>query len=118
MSPVHGCCARHSHFISRREFLGGLAVGGGVLLTGGRSFAQPAGNPRRIDVHHHFTPPAYLDFLKRHNQGGGPMPRTPGGGLNAAAPNWVLSEDLEDMDRNGTATALLSITTPGFWFGE
>jgi predicted TIM-barrel fold metal-dependent hydrolase len=24
---------------------------------------------------------------------------------------------MEDMDKNGTATAILSITTPGFWFG-
>jgi predicted TIM-barrel fold metal-dependent hydrolase len=31
---------------------------------------------------------------------------------------WVLEEDLEDMDKNGTETAILSITTPGFWFAE
>ena len=104
---------------SRRSFLGGLAAAGaGVLLPGGRSAAQPAPNPRRIDVHHHFTPPTYLDFLARHNQGGGGgRGGRAGGALGSAYPGWTLAEDLEDMDRSGTAVAILSITTPGFWFG-
>src|SRR2546430_9481774 len=101
---------------SRRNFLSGLtAVGLGPLL----GKAQPSANPRRIDVHHHFTPPAYLEFLKAHNQGGGGgRGGGRGGALGSAAAGWVLSEDLDDMDKSGTATALLSITTPGFWFGE
>ena len=99
---------------SRRNFLGGLtAVGLGSLL----GKAQPSANPRRIDVHHHFTPPAYLQFLRAHNQGGG-VQAGRGGGLSAAYKGWALAEDLEDMDKNGTAVALLSITTPGFLFGE
>lgn len=99
---------------SRRNFLGGLtAVGLGSLL----GKAQPSANPRRIDVHHHFTPPAYLQFLKAHNQGGG-VQAGRGGGLSAAYKGWTLAEDLEDMDKSGTAVALLSITTPGFLFGE
>ena len=103
---------------SRRDFLGGLAAAGMGALLGGTSAAQPSANPRRIDVHHHFTPPAYLDFLKVHNQGGGGIQGGRGGGLNAAAAGWKLNEDLEDMDKSGTAVALLSITTPGFGFGE
>jgi predicted TIM-barrel fold metal-dependent hydrolase len=100
--------------LSRRDLLGGLtAVGFGSVL----GEAQPSGNPRRIDVHHHFTPPAYLQFLKAHNQGGG-VQAGRGGGLSAAYAGWTLAEDLEDMDKTGTAVALLSITTPGFLFGE
>jgi len=103
---------------SRRSFLGGLAAAGvGSFLGGKPSGAQPAANPRRIDVHHHFTPPAYLEFLKAHNQAGGGVRGGRGGGLNAAVAGWKLDEDLEDMDRSGTATAILSITTPGFLFG-
>jgi predicted TIM-barrel fold metal-dependent hydrolase len=104
---------------SRRNFLGGLAAAGVVSLLGGiRSAAQPAANPRRIDVHHHFTPPAYLEFLKVHNQGGGIPAGRGGRGRGSAYPGWTLAEDLDDMDRSGTAVAILSITTPGFWFGE
>ena len=104
---------------SRRNFLGGLAVAGvGSLLGGSRSAAQPAANPRRIDVHHHFTPPAYLEFLKAHNQAGGIPAGRGGRGGGGARPGWTLAEDLDDMDHSGTAIAILSITTPGFWFGE
>ncbi|HLK51004.1 MAG TPA: amidohydrolase family protein [Bryobacteraceae bacterium] len=103
---------------SRRSFLGGLAAGGLGSLLSRHSAAQTSGNPRRIDVHHHFTPPAYLDFLKAHNQGGGGVRAGRGGGLSAAAAGWKLNEDLDDMDKSGTAVALLSITTPGFGFGQ
>ena len=103
---------------SRRSFLSGLAAAGLGAFVGERSTAQPSANPRRIDVHHHFTPPSYLDFLKAHNQGGGGVQGGRGGGLNAAAAGWKLNEDLDDMDKSGTAVAILSITTPGFWFGE
>src|ERR1700691_6495109 len=91
---------------SRRELLAGFtAVTAGTLLTGGRSAAQNgAANPRRIDVHHHFTPAEYVAFEKTHSKGNN-------------AP-WTLEKDLEDMDKNGTATAILSVTTPGFLFGE
>ena len=101
---------------SRRAFLGGLAA---LSLSGLPSAAQPAADPRRIDVHHHFTPPVYLDFLKAHNQGGGGGRGRGGrgGALGSAFAGWTLTEDLDDMDRSGTAVAILSITTPGFYFG-
>ena len=91
---------------SRRSFLGGMAaLGASWLIIGGRSVAQAAAGPRRIDVHHHFIPEAYQAFQKAHNRGGGNIP-------------WTLAKDLEDMDKNGTAAAIMSITTPGFGFGE
>jgi 6-methylsalicylate decarboxylase len=109
---------------SRRTFLSRLAAAGVVSLADrNRSQGQTAANPRRIDVHHHFTPAAYLEFQRAHNQGGGfgrggARGGRAGGALGSAYPGWTLAEDLEDMDRSGTATALLSITTPGFYFGE
>ena len=103
---------------SRRSFLHRLTVlGCAVGLSREDSIGQPAADPRRIDVHHHFTPPAYLQFLKAHNQGGGGVPGGRGA-LTSAYAGWTLAEDLEDMDRSGTATAILSITTPGFYFAE
>jgi len=81
--------------ISRRWLLSTLAAGGaGALVSIGRSAAQSAGNPRRIDFHHHFQTPGVLDVATARN----PNYKSP----------WTLSKDLDDMDKNGTATALLS----------
>jgi len=92
---------------SRRTFLAELgALCAGTLVSGSMAAAQTQteASPRRIDVHHHFQTESYLDFLKAHNQ------VSPG--------KWILSADLDDMDKNGTATAILSISSPLFGFGE
>jgi predicted TIM-barrel fold metal-dependent hydrolase len=73
---------------------------GAAVLRGKASAAQATPDPRRIDVHHHFAPPVYLTFAKARS-------------LNVVG-NWKLAADLEDMDRGGTATAILTITAPGF----
>src|SRR5689334_16152733 len=113
---------------SRRNFLSLLtALGAGAVLTEDRSVAQTGGgNARRIDVHHHFTPPTYLEFTRMYNQGGGRgrggnNQGKQGGGrgpgpLGSAYTGWTLAEDMEDMDKSGTQTAILSLTTPGLWF--
>ncbi len=98
---------------SRRVFLGGAAAAGiGALLPSLNSVsAQTGNNARRIDVHHHFTCPEWLEFTRKHNQ----VIRSYRG------PNevlWSAEKDLADMDKSGTAVALNSVTSPGFWFGE
>jgi 6-methylsalicylate decarboxylase len=124
---------------SRRSFVAGAAAAGvAALFPNLMSGAQGGGNnPRRIDVHHHFTPEPYVAYQRAHPEaGGGGLAAAGGrggrgdggrggqgggaarGGAPAGGPGaWVLERDLEDMDKNGTATAILSITTPGFWFG-
>ena len=92
---------------SRRDFLIGGALGAGSLVLADRSAAQTGGaRPpiRRIDVHHHITPPAILSFLDANKQNH-PI-------------QWSLAKSLEDMDQGGTTTALTSITSPGIWFGD
>jgi 6-methylsalicylate decarboxylase len=96
--------------LARRMFLGGAAA---VLLPWVKSAAQGAA-PRRIDVHHHFLPPAYTAFAKANHQSPGIVMGNRGGPDSP----WDLAKDLEDMDKAGTAVAILSITTPGFWFGK
>ncbi len=77
---------------SRRDFLGAaLAFGSSTLL--GQTAANA--NPRRIDFHHHFLAPEILNLAAAK---GKPMRNVP----------WVLSKDLEDMDKGGTATTILS----------
>ncbi|HEU4431538.1 MAG TPA: amidohydrolase family protein [Myxococcota bacterium] len=58
----------------------------------------------RIDVHHHFLPPAYAGWLRErgvHEAGG------------RALPEWSAGEALRVMDAHEIATAILSISTPG-----
>jgi predicted TIM-barrel fold metal-dependent hydrolase len=64
--------------------------------------------PGRIDVHHHFVPPTYRVLL----QAKGVRP----GGVDV--PAWSPEASLKVMSRNGIATSILSLSTPGVWFGD
>src|SRR3984893_10488452 len=102
------CC------IPRRRFLRGLAAA--AMVPASRAFAQaPAVKPatgKRIDVHHHFMPPPYMkEEHERLNFGHG--------GISASTMlSWPPSQSLEVMEQNGVATAIVSITTPGVWYGD
>lgn len=91
--------------LSRRAFVhSGLLLAGALPFAGETLKAQAKGAARRIDVHHHFVPDAFFAYQQRHN--------------TARVNPWSLSKDLEDMDKFGTATAMLSITQPAFNMGE
>jgi predicted TIM-barrel fold metal-dependent hydrolase len=63
----------------------------------------------RIDVHHHILPPAYVSALAGLGiHGGGGIPFPP----------WETTATLEMMDRQGIATAVTSISSPGVHFGD
>lgn len=74
---------------------------------------QPLRHPHRIDVHHHFFPPQYLEPLVRWAKATGV-----GAAVQKAQVDWTIARALEEMDRSGLATAVLSTSTPGVWFGE
>src|SRR5260370_7088843 len=96
---------------SRRQVLAGLwARGASAMLPGGA--AAQASAAARMDVHPHFFPPQSLEPLAewgRHNGFGG---------LQAPQREWSIARAVAEMDRTGTAAAVLSISTPGIWFGE
>src|SRR5581483_4204116 len=56
--------------------------------------------PHRIDVHHHISPPTWLDAVKSIKKDNPPMA------------NWSVQKTLEDMDKGGVAICLTSPTTP------
>ena len=63
----------------------------------------------RIDVHQHMIPPGYAAWLRDrgvHATGG------------RALPEWSPDLALEFMDRQGIATGILSISTPGVHLGD
>ncbi len=72
-----------------------------AALAGASLKAAPG--PHRIDVHHHLFPPAY---------------RTAIGNLAAAQPAWSPAQSIEEMDKGGIATSVLSVSSPGVWLGD
>lgn len=64
--------------------------------------------PHRIDVHHHYIPPDYAKLLQDKGLQPGGIP----------LPDWSVRKSLRVMDANGIATAILSASTPGVWFGD
>jgi 6-methylsalicylate decarboxylase len=98
--------------IDRRRFLSALASASvaaaaapDLLLRA----AQPPGAGAaagRIDVHHHFAPPAWIAEVR-----GRPL-------LQPANTRWTPAQSIDDMDRGGVAAAIVSITNPGLWFGD
>ena len=95
--PPCGC-------MRRRSVLRGVAGLGLAGLARHEAKAQPV--QTRIDVHHHYTSPALLAMMKgrRTNQG-----------FNMA---WTLQKSLDAMDAAGVATAVVSTSDPGVFFGD
>ncbi len=98
--------------LDRRSFLTSALASLGLAATADArrlaAFAQAAApaRPHRIDVHHHFAPPAWVAEVK-----GRPL-------LQTANTTWTPAKSIEDMDRGGVAAAMVSITNPGLWFGD
>jgi 6-methylsalicylate decarboxylase len=59
----------------------------------------------RIDFHHHFLPPRHVERITAQRESGRP-------------PQWSPGMSLEEMDRHGVATAIVSLVQPGIWLGE
>src|SRR5262245_56934271 len=97
--------------IDRREFLLRATAAAGLsacaVRRGVRLAAQtPGGSVRRIDIHHHFAPPAWIAEVR-----GRPL-------LQTANTTWTPEKSIEDLDRAGSAAAVISVTNPGLWFGD
>ena len=107
---AHTCCT------SRRQFLvSAAALGAGAILPSAATDAQTmtgAGGPGLIDVHHHILPPAYLAEAREQ------VLAQVQNILPPAVANWTPQKSLEEMDRLGISTSIVSISSPGIWFGN
>jgi predicted TIM-barrel fold metal-dependent hydrolase len=90
--------------VNRRNFLAGGVAALGLGTASGPARAQAPARSR-IDVHHHYLPPFQRATLLK-NRGG------------AGLPEWTVQNSLDDMDKAGVATAVISSVQPGIWFGD
>ena len=67
--------------------------------------------PHRIDTHHHPYPPVYVAKV-------GERLRRTTHVFYQRLTQWQPRQAIEVMDRDGIATAVLSISSPGVWFGD
>src|SRR5256714_14191567 len=103
------CCGESGSLFaetSRRGFMLGAGALALTAATGGaRAVAQTRdAKPFRVDVHHHLSPPTYVTASNESGFG------------DALMKNWTIEKTLVDMDKAGTATAVLSVTTPAVNF--
>ena len=95
--------------VSRRTALKHLAAAGaGAALLTRPFFAEAAradsgAKPGRIDVHHHMLPPFYMELRRA-------VPNV------GAMPSWSPEKSLDDMEKNGVSTAMLSLAVSGVAF--
>ena len=71
--------------------------------------AQPISSsekPFRIDVHHHVSSPGFIAEISGRRTGQAPLMK------------WTAAQSLEDMDKGGVATAILSVSEPSVFFGN
>ncbi|WP_043833639.1 amidohydrolase family protein [Muricoccus aerilatus] len=108
-APACGCGT------GRRGLLRGAAALGAALGSGlawsallpTPALAQAAASkPRRIDVHHHLTPPLYKDVALSRVE------------MSPPARDWTPEKTVADMDAAGIDVAMLSVSTPGLGFAE
>ena len=98
---------------SRRDVLQGLAgLAAAAAVPSAPSLAlAPASDARRLDVHHHYVSPAWMAALDKRFSASRFTDL-------ATFRKYSPSAALEAMDKGGIATAVLSTTEPGVWFGN
>ena len=112
-----GAHSLHNHYCppSRRNVVAMLsAVGAGAVLGLRESLAQTAGGGEQwiIDTHHHIYPPRFTTSnLTRLMADTGALPAS-------AYTSWSPQAALEQMDKAKVRSAVVSMTSPGIWWGD
>jgi 6-methylsalicylate decarboxylase len=104
----HRDVSGHDHCCGRRAFIGGLAAfaAGAFGLRHAAGQAPTNAKPSRIDVHHHFSSPGFIAEITGRKTGQVPLMRL------------TAEKSLEDMDKGGVVTAILSLSEPSVFFGN
>jgi len=94
-----GCFSRRSLLRSFSAAAAATTLSAPAVWAQGASPA-PSAKPHRIDVHHHFYPPFLIEAWQKAN-----VRTTP------VVIRWKLQATLDQMDKGGVATAMLSLPT-------
>jgi len=96
-----------SNGISRRT---ALAMGGSLAMAAGTGLKALAAaeSGKLIDVHHHYFPPAWMatfknEIIESHGE---------------RFFSWTVQTALDEMDKTGCATAIVTCGGPGTWNGN
>jgi hypothetical protein len=102
LSTTCACCIRPhtANALSWRQVLGGATAVATAAVASFPTKSSEQSTPRRIDVHHHFASPSWLQAMKLI------------GADDPVIANWSAQKSLDDMDRGGVVTAVLSATPP------
>src|SRR5260370_17627811 len=97
--------------LSRREILSGIAAFGAAAVmpkfcSAGQTGSAAAVRPFRIDTHHHFSVPKLI------------AESTAKGITQTGLQDWTPQKSIDQMDKGGVATSIISITDPGAWFAD
>lgn len=95
--------------MNRRQMLKACAQTGTVAAFGPTITACSNSKAKKIDVHHHAIPTLYLDALAS-------IGLESSGGI--AFPTWTPQHSLNVMDFNGIDCCVLSVSSPGTYFGH
>ena len=95
--------------LNRRDLIKRCAQVGAVMAASPALKGCGGTGAKKIDVHHHTLPPLYIDALASIGiLGSGGIP----------FPNWSPQHSLEVMGFNNITTAVLSLSSPGTYFGD
>jgi len=73
--------------------------------------------PGLIDLHHHILPPFYLSEVRDLMLSSWKLNSRQESYLPTRVLEWSPQNALAEMDKNGVATSVVSISIPGIWFG-
>jgi predicted TIM-barrel fold metal-dependent hydrolase len=95
------------NLISRRS---ALAMSGSLALAAGTGLKslRAAESGGLIDVHHHYFAPAWMAKFKREIAASN----------GARFASWTVQTALDEMDKTGCATAIVTCGGPGTWNGD
>ena len=89
---------------TRREYLKALTAAAVAPIFASKSSARGAQRRFRVDTHHHVFPPPYVAALISVKQDA------------QIATAWSVARTLDDMERAGVETSILSVTQPAVTF--
>jgi predicted TIM-barrel fold metal-dependent hydrolase len=101
----------YSKGLARRKFLAALSAFGAAaslpdILLRAQTPASASARPYRIDTHNHFSAPGFIAAISARNTNQRPLEQ------------WTPGKSIEDMDKSGVATSIVSTSEPSVWFGD